>query len=63
MTRRCDQVPAEEPNCRDRSDEKGCQLIVFKDREGYNARIPPFESQCGVVIQKVKCKTFLGVRQ
>ena len=35
MKRRCDQVP----DCRDKSDEKGCQLIYFED--GYNKNIPP----------------------
>ena len=35
MERRCDQVT----NCRDESDEKGCQLIIFKD--GHNKNIPP----------------------
>ena len=34
-----------EPNCRDRSDEKGCKLIVLKDEEGYNKNIPPIESR------------------
>ena len=35
MEKRCDQVP----NCRDQSDERGCQLMVTK--EGYNKNIPP----------------------
>ena len=35
MTKRCDQVP----NCRDHSDEKGCQILVLED--GYNKRVPP----------------------
>ena len=50
MKRRCDQVTGEEPDCRDKSDEKGCQLLVFKDEEGYNPKIPPFESRRGDVI-------------
>ena len=41
MERRCDQVTGKEPNCRDESDENGCQLIVFKNN--YNKNIPPFE--------------------
>ena len=45
MERRCDQVTGMEPNCRDRSDEKGCKLIVLKDEEGYNKNIPPIESR------------------
>ena len=32
---RCDQLP----HCRDKSDEKGCILLVLED--GYNKRIPP----------------------
>ena len=35
MERRCDQMT----NCRDESDEKGCQVIILKD--GYNKKIPP----------------------
>ena len=39
MERRCDQVTGKEPNCRDESDENGCQLVVFKNN--YNKNIPP----------------------
>ena len=35
MEERCNQVP----NCRDKSDEKGCQLIVFENN--YNKNVPP----------------------
>ena len=42
MERRCDQVTGREPNCRDESDENGCQLIVFKNN--YNKNIPPITS-------------------
>ena len=38
MERRCDQVTGIEPNCRDRSDENGCQLIVFEN--SYKKDIP-----------------------
>ena len=49
MERRCDQVTGSEPNCRDESDEEGCQLIVLK--KNYNQRIPPIVSgRSGVVI-------------
>jgi len=41
ITLRCDQIP----NCRDRSDEKGCQLVVLN--EGYNKDIPPFKMTFG----------------
>ena len=44
MERRCDQVTGKEPNCRDESDEMNCQLIIIKNREGYNKNIPPIES-------------------
>ena len=37
-------MTGKEPNCRDRSDEKGCKLITLKDEEGYNKNIPPIES-------------------
>ena len=42
MERRCDQVTGEEPNCRDESDENGCQLVVLKNN--YNKNIPPIGS-------------------
>ena len=35
MEQRCDQIP----DCRDESDEKGCQLLVLK--ESFNKNIPP----------------------
>ena len=38
MDQRCDQIP----NCKDRSDEKGCQLVVLN--QGYNKEVPPFVS-------------------
>ena len=37
MGRRCNQIP----DCRDESDEKGCQLLILKD--GYNKNIPPIK--------------------
>ena len=39
MERRCDQVTGKEPNCRDKSDENGCQLVVFENN--YNKNVPP----------------------
>ena len=42
MERRCDQVTGKEPNCRDKSDEKGCQLIIFEG--DYNKNLPPIGS-------------------
>ena len=44
MEKRCDQIP----DCRDKSDEKGCKLIVIE--ESYNKNIPPISSS----IQQVK---------
>ena len=35
-------MTGKEPNCRDESDENGCQLIVFKNN--YNKNIPPIKS-------------------
>ena len=37
MEERCNQVP----DCRDKSDEKGCQMLILED--GYNKNIPPIE--------------------
>ena len=42
MEKRCDQVTGKKPNCRDESDENGCQLIKFK--ENYKRNIPPVDS-------------------
>ena len=36
MEQRCDQIP----DCRDKSDERGCKMLVTE--EGYNKEIPPF---------------------
>ena len=41
MKERCNQVP----DCRDESDENGCQLIVFKNN--YNKNIPPIGRKGG----------------
>ena len=38
MENRCDQIP----DCRDKSDEKGCKLLVLE--ESYNKNIPPISS-------------------
>ena len=38
MEQRCDQLP----DCRDKSDERGCQLLVIE--EGYNKNVPPITS-------------------
>ena len=48
MKRRCDQVTGKEPNCRDESDENGCELIVFKNN--YNKNTPPIADKNGTVI-------------
>ena len=34
-------MTGKEPNCRDKSDENGCELIIFENN--YNKNIPPFE--------------------
>ena len=41
MVERCNQVP----DCRDKSDENGCQLIVFENN--YNKNIPPIGRTAG----------------
>ena len=38
MEQRCDQII----HCRDNSDEKNCSLLVFKEKESYNKKVPPF---------------------
>merc|ERR1712067_97927 len=38
MEQRCDQII----HCRDNSDEKNCYLLVFKEKESYNKKVPPF---------------------
>ena len=38
MEERCDQII----HCRDNSDEKQCYLLVFKEKESYNIKVPPF---------------------
>ena len=35
-------MTGKEPNCRDESDENGCQLIVFNDN--YKSNVPPIDS-------------------
>ena len=53
MEQRCDQLP----NCRDESDERGCQLLVLKDN--YNNKVPPistnykFEVHVSITLMKV----------
>ena len=37
MKQRCDQIP----HCRDKSDERGCKMLVTE--EGYNKEVPPFK--------------------
>ena len=38
MEQRCDQII----HCKDNSDEKNCYLLVFKEEESYNMKVPPF---------------------
>ena len=42
MKKRCDQLP----DCNDRSDEKGCNLLSLAD--GYNKNVPPFKRNSSV---------------
>ena len=44
MEERCNQLP----DCRDESDERGCQLLVLK--EGYNRKVPPIRSSNKTVV-------------
>ena len=50
MERRCDQVI----HCRDNSDEKNCNLLVFKEAESYNKKVPPFSLNADETITPVK---------
>ena len=52
MDQRCDQFP----DCKDSSDEKGCQLVVLN--EGYNKNVPPFSMTERVVEVNVSIKLF-----
>ena len=42
MDQRCDQLP----HCRDKSDERGCDILVLE--QGYNKNIPPITSDNGL---------------
>ena len=56
MEKRCDQIT----QCRDKSDEDNCNLIVFEDN--YNNKVPPFTVDPGdksLVPVKVKVSTSL----
>ena len=56
MEERCDQIR----NCRDKSDENNCKLIVFEDN--YNAKVPPFtitEEDTSIIPAKVRVSTQL----
>ena len=57
MERRCDQVI----HCQDNSDEKNCDLLVFKEAESYNKKVPPFslEAEETIIPVKVKVSTSL----
>ena len=44
MDQRCDQLP----NCRDKSDERGCDILVLE--QGYNMNIPPISSVNGLKV-------------
>ena len=50
MERRCDQVI----HCGDNSDEKNCNLLVFKEAESYNKKVPPFSLDAEETITPVK---------
>ena len=56
MEERCDQLR----NCRDKSDENNCKLIVFE--ENYNAKVPPFtitEENKALIPAKIRVSTQL----
>ena len=56
MEERCDQIT----NCKDKSDENNCKLIVFEDN--YNAKVPPFtitEEDNSIIPAKIRVSTQL----
>ena len=56
MEERCDQVR----NCKDKSDENNCKLIVFEDN--YNEKVPPFtitEEDNSIIPAKIRVSTQL----
>ena len=56
MEERCDQIR----NCRDKSDENNCNLIVFE--ENYNSKVPPFtitEENNDLIPAKIRVSTQL----
>ena len=56
MEERCDQIT----NCKDKSDENNCKLIVFE--ENYNAKVPPFtitEENNALIPAKIRVSTQL----
>ena len=58
MEERCDQII----HCKDNSDEKNCYLLVFKEKESYNTKVPPFTinpEDHSMVQVKVKVSTSL----
>jgi hypothetical protein len=48
MEQRCNQIP----DCRDKSDERGCQMFMLED--GYNKNIPPIVSTGGSEFKKTE---------
>jgi len=56
MEERCDQIR----NCKDKSDENNCKLIVFEDN--YNEKVPPFtitEEDNSIIPAKIRVSTQL----
>ena len=56
MEERCDQIR----NCKDKSDENNCKLIVFEDN--YNEKVPPFtitEGDNSIIPAKIRVSTQL----
>ena len=47
LNQRCDTIP----DCRDKSDEKGCNILVLED--GYNKRIPPITPKGSTIVPAI----------
>ena len=54
MEERCNQLP----NCRDKSDEQECRILLLED--GFNQRIPPISSEniTGNKVTKAKVEVY-----
>ena len=57
MDERCDQII----HCKDNSDEKNCNLLVFKEEDSYNKKVSPFtlDTEKNIIPVEVNVSTTL----